>query len=525
MKERILFTDAVIHCDADAGHTAATMLVEDGKVLALDLPAAPNARRVSLGGKHVYPCLIDGHIHLLPTIVASTGFTVCAVCDGRVEPGNIAGVQKKIRAFSASQPKSALIVGTNYIATAMAERRLPNRQELDEWCGGRAAVIYTIDGHASALSSAMLEKLGITSAGHDGVLAGEAHERVQGRLTDIIAAAVTPRMLAKGIANFHNDCARFGIACVGALEGNGDSPRDPTTALIVRLARHFDVAVKFYFQYWDVERALPLTKYQRRRRIGGCGDWEMDGASGAHSAAFTRPYRDSGKISPPYFSQQQVDDTVKKADAQGYQIACHAIGDAAIERILTALNRLEPHCRHRIEHCEFASLEQLESIAAHGYALMLQPGYSWIDKRFLHTYEQYLPDEIIARLRFRTLLDKGILACGSSDSPVQELDPWLQMMGMVQFYNEKESITNREAFRCYTQNAAAALLEQDERGALRPGMRADFFTAAVDIFELSPEKLGSFRPETTYYGGKKARRFKGTLSELVSMLLRRPHRV
>ena len=52
------------------------------------------AERVSLGGRHVYPCLIDGHIHLLPTVVTSTGFHVCDIENGRVEPHDLAGVRE-----------------------------------------------------------------------------------------------------------------------------------------------------------------------------------------------------------------------------------------------------------------------------------------------------------------------------------------------------------------------------------------------------------------------------------------------
>ena len=96
---------------------------------------------------------------------------------------------------------------------------------------------------------------------------------------------------------------------------------------------------------------------------------------------------------------------------------------------------------HRIEHCEFTSDEMMEEIARRGYAVMAQPGYSWIDKRYLHTYERYLSPETLGQMRFADFLRRGICICGSSDSPVQSLDPWLQMLGMTQFYREEESVT------------------------------------------------------------------------------------
>ena len=192
---------------------------------------------------------------------------------------------------------------------------------------------------------------------------------------------------------------------------------------------------------------------------------------------------------------------------------------------MRALGKTESGRMHRIEHCEFTSDEMMEEIARRGYAVMAQPGYSWIDKRYLHTYERYLSPETLGQMRFADFLRRGICICGSSDSPVQSLDPWLQMLGMTQFYREEESVTPYEALRCYTVHPARALLEEKERGMLLAGMRADFFTSDRDLFSLSPTELGDFRPLDTWYGGKPARRWKGTPAELAGMLFRRPKKV
>lgn len=526
MKRAILYTDAVIHTMRSESDTARSMLVENGRITALDVDEAAGARVLSLGGRHVYPCLIDGHVHLLYTVVLSgSGFDLCRIENGAITPRDMAGVKARLEAFAESKRKNALLVANNFIPSAIEERRMPCREELDRWCGGRPVVVYTIDGHQSALSSAMLRKLGISPDGHSGILSGEAHERVQGRITDIIAASVTPSVLARGAANFQNDCAGYGISCVGALDGNGDSKRDITTRLITALARRFAVDVRFYYQYMDIDKAEPLARFQRRRRIGGCGDWEMDGSIGAHTAAFSLPYKDTGEQAACYYDRQLVEQRVEEAERRGYQIASHAIGDLAIDRIVAALGKCSGLIRHRIEHCEFASDSAIEEIARRGWAVMAQPGYSWLDKRYLHTYEQHLPPELIARLKFKTYLDKGIAICGSTDSPVQALDPWLQMLGMVEFYNEEESVSVYDALRCYTVNPARAMLEEEERGMLLPGMRADFFTAKRDILSFTPEELAGFRPEKTYYLGEEYKKRSGSTAALAACFLKKPKKV
>ena len=103
------------------------------------------------------------------------------------------------------------------------------------------------------------------------------------------------------------------------------------------------------------------------------------------------------------------------------------------------------------------------------------------------------------------------------------MDPYLQMLGMTQFYNEAESLTPYEAFTCYTRHAAAALLESDELGTLEVGKAADFFTADRDFFRLPPAQVVEFRPVQTYYGGRAYAARKGTVGELLRMMLTPPH--
>ena len=525
---KTLFFNGKIHTMVSEEDTADWMTVSDGKICETGkgTPAASCDSAVNLQGKHVYPCLIDAHTHLLLTVaVMATGFSACEIRSEGIVPNTVEGVGARIRAYAKKQKPGAVIAVNNYIMTAMDEHRMPTREELDRWTDGRAAVVYNIDGHSTSLSTKMLETVGISPEGHSGILQGEENERTQGRLIDAVGKAVTLPVLAKGIAAFQNYCADHGIGTVAALEGNGDSPKDSTTGLIIHLARHFDVGVRLYLQYTDPARVAPYAGYMKHLRVGGCGDWEMDGSVGSHSAAFRLPFSDTGETAPCYFSQEEADAAVRIFAEKGYQIASHAIGELAIERLLTALNRSGSTAFHRVEHCEFCSEASLEELKKGNFAAVMQPGYAWIDKRYLHTYEAHLPESIRNGMKLKSLYDAGVCVCGSSDSPVQDMDPFLQMLGMTCFYRPEESLTPYEAMCTYTKNAARALLEEDERGTLEPGKAADFFTAEEDFFRLAPEKTVEFRPVETYYGGKPAKRKKGTVAELAGMLLKKPRKI
>jgi len=485
-------------------------------------------REVKLDGLHVFPSFTDAHLHLLYSVVlAVSGFDICEIRNGGVTPNTLKGVGERLRSYCDGRSLSDLIVANSYIASAIDEKRLPSRLELDDWTGGRRSIIYSIDGHSSSLSTSMLSTLGIDPEGHNGVLSGADHEFQQGRVTDIVGASIGLRDISRGVADFVNQCASFGITRVCAMDGNGDTPNDRMTKLLSTIARRMDIDVYLYPQYMKLDRARPFWKKSRRPRIGGCGDWEIDGAVGSHSAAFYDSYSDTGQIAECYYTQDETDEAVRRADAEGCQIAIHAIGDAAIDRALEAFEKLGSETLHRIEHFEFPTDEAVSRLIAHGkIALSVQPGFAWIDARYLKSYESYLPQAIAARqVPLKRLYDAGVALCASSDSPIQTLDPFVQLVGMVDFSVPGQSLSNYEALRCYTANPARVLGQDMCSGTLESGKDASFFATDTDLTAVGIDALSSAKVVHTFIRGKKLGGRKGTLSEFLLMMLRRARKI
>ena len=171
-------------------------------------------------------------------------------------------------------------------------------------------------------------------------------------------------------------------------------------------------------------------------------------------------------------------------------------------------------------------LETVEKIKKLPVALTVQPGFSWLDKRYLKSYEQFLPKEKAEQqIPLKELTEAGVCICGSSDSPVQSMNPYEQMLGMVEFYLPGQSLTPFQALRTYTAEPARMLGEELESGTLEVGKKADFFVTGKDFCRAEPEKIGEFYAE---YLGKDGRRYvekKGTIRELVKLLLRRPKKI
>lgn len=162
---------------------------------------------------------------------------------------------------------------------------------------------------------------------------------------------------------------------------------------------------------------------------------------------FSEPYKDSGTQGHCYYKKDKIKAKVKEALDKNIRLSCHAIGESAIDQITEIYSELENRIPRegammRIDHFEFPSEKAAELIKKLPLAITVQPGFSWIDKHFLKIYEQFLPESIINRqLPLKDLMNSDVCVCGSSDSPVQSVNPYEQMLGMVDFYLSDQSIT------------------------------------------------------------------------------------
>jgi len=507
------------------GQVFYAMGVQEGKIAGLyqgnELPEA--AESIDIQGAYVLPGFIDSHLHLLNTINArGIAVNISHVVNGRLEPHDLKSVETLIR--QAAAEAQDILVGNHYIIAAMEEARLPNRFELDAWAPGLDVVIYSMDLHSGSYSTSVLKALGIDPTDHDGILKGAEFEFNQGRVADFIAAKQEPRHQARGIAAFVNEAASYGITCVCALDGNDDSPEDLPTKAMVKYAGKLPIEVRLFVQYADPCKAACYQPYMVRKRLGGCGSWEMDGSIGSRSAAFKTHYRNEpDNFGHCYYSYEKCREMVRQGLLAGYQITVHAIGTEAIEEILQVFEELLPPGgdgrRHRIDHFEFPTMDQVKRAAALNLVVTVQPGYTWFDSCYQRSYEKFLEPAIIARqVPLAALFDAGIIVCGGSDCPVQEINPFLQIQGMVDFPIPEQSLSMYQAISTYTKNGAYALHEETCRGTLAPGKVADFMVLEKDPFSCPKDFVYQLKPSATYIAGEIFSPMDGTVDELNRLL-------
>jgi len=523
-----LIKDGTFHTLKDEEECYRYMGVTDGKISYLgDEKPYGYEKEISLNGGHAYPSMTDAHLHLMYTMVLSAdSIAVCRIQNGKIYPDNLEDVGKRIKEECSKRIRHNIIVGNQYIASAMAEKRLPNRRELDEWSNGKKIVIYNIDGHSSSMSTELLKELRIYKEDHTGILTGRDHEMIQGAVMELIGKSVTPSAWAKGIGSFTNLCIKYGIGTVCAMDGNGDVKKNKQTGLLARIASHMEIGVRFYPQFIDLNKARSYRRYQSTPRVGGCGDWEIDGSVGSRSAAFYSPYRDTNKCGDCYYTTEEIAAKLLEADMAGFQISSHAIGEKAIDLLLDGYDRIHTERMHRIDHFEFPSEKAVKRIMNKNLALVVQPGFAWIDRHYLKSYSQALPDSVVRQqIPLRTLMENGVCICGSSDAPVQSINPFNQMLGMIDFTIPEESLTMYQALCTYTRNPAKMLGEEKEMGTLEVGKRANFMVTDSDLLKMDKHNITQAEIRSLYLDGKKCKEKKGTILELARMMAGRKHKI
>ncbi len=256
----------------------------------------------------------------------------------------------------------------------------------------------------------------------------------------------------------------------------------------------------------DVPQIMDL----RLETIGG--DLPVDGSIGARTAALLAPYADADHAGAVNYEDAELAAFFLAGHAAGLQVGVHAIGDRGIEQVIGAWesvytsldSRGRRHFRarrHRIEHFEMPSADQVERAAMLGLAASVQPAFDayWAGEGGLYA-TGLGRDRAAAMNPFRSMLERGLELGAGSDAPITPLDPMLGIAAFEGHHDPAQRLTRAEAIRIWTIGGALLARVEDKKGALAPGMHADFAAYDTDPF-AAPSPLG-IRPILTVSMGR-----------------------
>lgn len=498
---------------------------DDGNADALTSRIGPRTRVVDAQGGTLLPGLHDAHVHVFMGGISLTQLPLVGV---RGE----AALAQAIADYRAAHPGLAFLSAYGSEYDILGGGRSLDRHALDRLCPDIPVLVTSMDFHTGWVNSAALRDAGIErganlSPGHRVVLddTGEA----TGVLLELEAIDLVRRLMPACERHSHaaqspldhidvgadgraadrallwhslEYCAAHGLTSVQNMDGS----LYQLELLGELLAKHgrLPVRVRMPFQFHHTMKEADLDHAVRWREIYDsdflrCDFIKIfaDGVVESGTAHMIAPYGTDGSWnSAPLFSDDELNAVVARADALGFQITIHSIGDGATRQVLNAYEHAlrtngYREARHRIEHIEVLHPDDLPRFSDLGVVASMQPSH------VPPAGEGYL--SLIGAERGRTafpaadLRDAGVPVVFSSDWPVVPLSPFATIQAAVtrpKWPGARDQVVPlHSALSAHIGAAAWVGFREMSAGRIVPGFLADLTLLNRDIEAVSTTEI------------------------------------
>jgi predicted amidohydrolase YtcJ len=496
-------------------HFTGLLIGDDGKIVKIlhigdKRPKAQTI--VDAGGRTLLPGMIDAHGHVM-----DLGFGALRL--NLVGTRSLAELQQRLRAYAATHPDAKWIQGFGWNQELWPGKKFPTAADLDAIIPDRPVVLERVDGHAIVANSAAMRAAGVTAATpapaggriENGLFVDAARE-----LVDKAIPTPTQAEMDEAFAKAQQILLGFGVTGVGSMSTRLE---DWNTFRRAGEAGRLQVRLMTYLLGLEPLKTIPHPTgwmYGDRLRAQGV-KFFADGALGSRGAWLKQPYSDM----PSTRGLQRMDDAklknlMSRAAMDGFQVAVHAIGDAANAQVLDAIEELAQTYtgdrRWRIEHAQIVDPADLPRFAKYGTIASMQPSHATSDH--LMAVKRLGPERLKGAYAEKTMLDEHVPLAFGSDYPVEDPNPFPGMADAVTredasgdppggfLPNQKISLT--QAFAAFTTGAAYAAKAEDRIGSLTPGHYADFILLDRDPFQVDSKSLRDTKVLETWIGGVRA---------------------
>jgi predicted amidohydrolase YtcJ len=241
-----------------------------------------------------------------------------------------------------------------------------------------------------------------------------------------------------------------------------------------------------------------------------------DGALGSRGAWIKRAYAD---LPESHGNQLHSDAELRMltdtASSAGFQIATHAIGDAANAQVISTYEWLNskygPNRRWRIEHAQVVDCADLPRIGRGHIIASMQPTHQTSDR--LMAEKRLGLDRLKCAYAWQSMLKTGAKLAFGTDFPVESPNPFPGLSAGIsrQDMNGQpaggwfpgQRLTLGQALRAYTRGAAFAGFAEQKIGDLEPGKWADFVIVDRDPTQVNPQDLARTMVLETWVAGQK----------------------
>ncbi len=476
-----------VHPHATALAVAGDHIIAVGEDRDIRKLAGPATRQIDLAGKTVTPGLIDAHCHLYGLGVDLESVSVRQL-------GSEAATVAHVVEAATKWPAGEWLVGRGWDQNRWQGGQFPTKASLDV-ITDRPVLLRRIDGHAIWVNSQALAAAKITAATQDpagGKIVRDAKGQPTGvlidnavDLVDAVVPAATPQVRERRIRAAAKAAIEAGITGVHEM-----GIEDATAAVYRKLAREGELPLRVYAYLAGDPAKLDRVRVAPEPAVG----WFVmrgvkyfaDGALGSRGARLLRDYDDDpGNRGLWVTEPDKLALAVDAAVSGGWQVAIHAIGDAAIGSVLDAYlaaqKKHEGERRLRIEHVQVIELEDIRRLVESHAIASMQPSHATSDMPWAE--QRVGENRIRGAYAWRTMLDKGIPLAFGSDFPVEDVPPIKGIYAAVTRQDAsgkpdggwypKQKLTLDEAINAFTLGAAYAEFAEGTRGMIAVGRAAD----------------------------------------------------
>lgn len=552
-KVNLLLTNANILTLNDQNRRAGSVAVSNGRISGIwtepepprdEVQVTRGTEVVNLKGATLIPGFIDTHNHIL----MYSRFLNQANCS--TPPSRkMSDILERIRIKANETPKGQWIQGYGYDDTLLEEQRHPTRAELDKVAPNHPVFISHISGHLAVVNSKALQLAGIeedVSSSHGGRFGRDGDGRLNGVLYEDPAMApiqsVIPKPTVEDLVSFLEEGSRDYLA--QGITTNTDAAVGMHLGEI-ELDAHLKAAEQgvnpMYSQMMILhillrensrfgEYTADQLNQEIRERSNGRVQLDsakmfQDGSIQGLTGALREPYYNAPDVTGELFhDQQDFNQEILDLHKRGFRVAIHGNGDRAIGSILKgyayALNH-EPRFdhRHRIEHVQTATLEDLDRMKNLGVAssVFINHVYYWGDRH----KRLFLGPKRAKRISpLADIVERNLLFTLHSDCPVTPISPLFSVWAAVNRLTREGEVLGPEqridvvtALKSMTIYGARLIFDEENSGSIELGKRADFAVLEADPTQVNPEEIKDISVQATFIDGKVAYEKKGALAK------------
>jgi len=434
-------------------------------------------------------------------------------------------IQKRILERINRQPWGSWVIGRGWDQNRFPDGEWPTKKILDDITQDFPMVMTRICGHAVLVNGKVLEIAGITSKTPDPPAGEIGHDPATGEPNGILKEAAidlvsqylpspSAESINRSVERAVEAVRQFGLTTVQdysdaeALDAYRRLVREDR--LTCRLTLWFPLEGDLV-RYKKLQNEFngPLVRFGLLKGF-------LDGTMGSRTAAFFAPYSDDSTTQGILaLTPEKLDEAVLLADKDGFQVALHAIGDRAIRMGLDAYGLAQKingprESRHRLEHVQAVSREDIPRFKALGVIASMQPSHCIFDMPWAEA--RLGRERCRTAYAWKSLSESGARLAFGSDWPVAPLNPLVGIYAAVSRcdttgspaggWNPQERLSITEAVDAYTLGSACAELMEHEKGSIEQGKLADLVVLDRNLLRAAPAEILRTRVLYTIVGGK-----------------------